>query len=257
MNNHPRALLSRIGFLALAAILLTPLSLPAVIETWTNLDGQSMQAEFLGRKGDYVSFKKDDGSKYLYPYAKLTDADRQRIDALGGKTISGETAASTTAAAEVARPGEVATAIANSLVSLNGKSFTKTPRTHLDGARYLAFYYSAKWCPPCRAFTPDLVQAYSELKAQHPEFELIFVSNDEDAEAMQDYMSSYNMPWPALRYDQTKTSRAVRRPSHERGIPNLVFMDANGKELSVSYTSEGKYRGPRAVLADIKKHFGS
>jgi nucleoredoxin len=257
MNTTPRALSSRLGILALAAILFAPLHLPAAIETWTNLDGQSMQAEFLGRKGDYVSFKKDDGSKYLYPYAKLTDADRQRIDASGTSAIIDENATETPTSAVASQPGSVASAISGSLVSLNGKTFAKAPRTHLDGARYLAFYYSAKWCPPCRAFTPDLVQAYSELKAKHPEFELIFVSSDEDAEAMQDYMSSYNMTWPALRYDQTKTSRAVRRPSHERGIPNLVFMDADGKELSVSYTPEGKYRGPRAVLADIKKHFGS
>lgn len=33
----------------MAALLLAPLDLPAAVETWTNLDGQSMQAEFLGR----------------------------------------------------------------------------------------------------------------------------------------------------------------------------------------------------------------
>lgn len=239
----------------LAALAFAPLGLIAAVETWTNLDGQSMQAEFLGRKGDYVSFKKDDGSKYLYPYAKLTDADRARIDSLSS-TLP-EMPAEALAPTPATRPGAVSSAIAGSLVSVKGKGFAKTPGTSLDGARYLAFYYSAKWCPPCRAFTPELVQAYSELKAKHPEFELVFVSSDEDESAMQDYMSSYNMTWPALRYDQTKTARAVRRPAHERGIPNLVFMDADGKEISVSYTSEGKYRGPRAVLADIKKHFGS
>ena len=41
-------------------------ALRAEIATWTNLDGQSMQAEFLGRKGDYVSFRRNDGAKYLY-----------------------------------------------------------------------------------------------------------------------------------------------------------------------------------------------
>jgi len=49
--------------------------------------------------------------------------------------------------------------------------------------------------------------------------------------------------------------RVLARPDYERGIPNLVFMDAEGKEISVSYTPNGQYFGPRALLSAIKKHF--
>ncbi len=253
MNDLSR-LLACVAALGLAS------TAPAALETWTNLDGAKMQAEFQGRKGDYVVFKKEDGARYLYPYEKLNEADRVRIDALAA-SASAPAAAEPSAtsesapAAPPARVGSVPSALAGKLVTVKGKTLAPVPRAGLDGARYIAFYYSAHWCPPCRGFTPELVDAYDEIKAAHPEFELVFVSHDEDPAAMQGYMTEYRMAWPALKFDQVKTARVARRPDNERGIPNLVFMDADGKELSHSYTPGGDYRGPKAVLADIRKHF--
>lgn len=228
--------------------------LHAELATWTNLDGQPMQAEFLGRKGDYVSFRKENGAKYLYPYAKLSEADRKRVDALASKVVAtGGTVSETPAAAPV-RPGELASALAGKLVALRDGALTPVPRERVLGARHIALYYSAHWCPPCRGFTPELVKAYAEIKAKHPDFELVFVSSDQDADAMKGYMKEYGMGFTAVRFDQRGLG-ALRRPDHERGIPNLVFLDAEGKELSVSYTPAGDYLGPQKVLADIKKHY--
>lgn len=256
-------LLSRL--LLPAAFCLAASFLHAEIGTWTNLDGQSMQAEFLARKGDYVSFRKDDGSKYLYPYAKLSATDRARVDALAAampaasaatvSEVPATPAASANASAPAARPGALATALAGKLVVVKNGSLAAAPREQLNGAKYLAFYYSAHWCPPCRGFTPDLVEAYKSIKAKHPEFELVFVSSDRTPDAMKGYMTEYGMAWPAVKFDAKGSTSAIRRPGHERGIPNLVFMDADGKELSVSYTRDGDYLGPQKVLRDIQKHF--
>jgi len=240
--------------------------LHAELATWTNLDGATMRAEFLGRKGDYVSFRQEDGSRYLYPYANLSAEDRVRVDALTrpASEIAAETeAGSATAASASASPspaasapaGKLAANLSGKLVAVKGKSLASVPGNQLDGARYIAVYYSAHWCPPCRGFTPELVKAYKQIKAKHPEFEIVFVSGDRTEDAMQGYMTEYNMEWPAVRFKDRRSLRALGRPSHERGIPNLVFMDADGKDLSTSYTADGQYRGPRAVLADIKKHF--
>lgn len=238
----------------LAFLLLAPFVLKAEIETWTNLDGVQMQAEYLGRKGDYVTFKKDDGSRYIYPHAKLSEQDRARIDALP-LTAPPEDSVAAPASSPAISVGKIPAALAGKLVHTKGSLLVTLPRDQLAGTRYLAFYYSAKWCPPCRAFTPELVSTYNEIKAKHPEFELIFVSSDKDENAMQDYMKTYNMTWPALRFGEISVMRLLARPEYERGIPNLVFMDAEGKEISVSYTPNGQYRGPRAVLSAIKKHF--
>ncbi len=253
--------------LFLAAALGAASTLHAKLDTWTNLDGQSMQAEFLGRRGDYVSFRKDDGSRYLYPYAKLSEADRARVDALAS-TITAEPAtaavssvpgaarpAAGAASAQNAQVGSIVSALSGKLVAPKGSSLAPVPRDQLNNVRYIAFYYSAQWCPPCRAFTPELVKTYAEIKAKHPDFELVFVSSDRDAKSMAAYMIEYGMNFPAVRFGEQRSLRAIQRPGHERGIPNLVFMDADGKELSVSYTPDGKYLGPRRVLADIRKHF--
>ena len=66
-------------------------------------------------------------------------------------------------------------------------------------------------------------------------------------------MREYKMTWPAVRFDQRDSASILRRPGHESGIPNLVFMRADGKELSLSFKSNGDYRGPDSVLADIRK----
>jgi nucleoredoxin len=247
--------------LLLATALLVPASLPAAVEVWTNLDGSEMKAEYLGRKGDYVTFKKEDGSRYLYPYAKLGEKDRARIDALaldapsgGSLVVEGGDSASPGATSTPA--GKVPAALGGNLVAVKGGSLKPVPREQTNGAKFIAFYYSAKWCPPCRAFTPDLVNAYARIKAKHPEFELVFVSSDRDADAMADYMKSYKMDFPAVLFDVRDQLPVLARPDHERGIPNLVFMTADGKELSVSYDKSGRYLGPRKVLADIEKHFG-
>lgn len=238
--------------LAAAAFVFTAGFLSAEMSTWTNLDGQAMQAEFLARKGDYVSFRKDDGSRYLIPYAKLSEADRARVDSLS-KPAEEAAATQPTAPAETVPAGKLAAALAGKLVMLKGGSLVPAPRDHLDGARFVAVYYSAHWCPPCRAFTPELVEFYNNARTRRPNLKVLFVSSDRDQDAMTGYMKEYKMPWPALDFDKKGSTPALRRPDHERGIPNLVFLDADGRELSTCFTPDGEYRGPEAVLADIKE----
>lgn len=40
------------------------------------------------------------------------------------------------------------------------------------------FYFSANWCPPCRAFTPQLAEVYHIIRRREPGFEIVFVSSD-------------------------------------------------------------------------------
>lgn len=248
---------------ALAASALPPAAI-AKIETWSSMDGRRLQAEYVGRKGEYVVFNQADGKRVIIPYATLLEEDRARVDALNltapsnGAVVSipGDGAPSAPKQANGAAAGRIPSAVAGNLVELRKGSLAPVPATQLNGTKYVALYYSAHWCPPCRGFTPELVAAYAKIKASHPEFELIFVSSDSSAPDMQKYMSTYNMLWPAVAFSKIGSIPALARPAHERGIPNLVFMDANGKELAVSYSPSGDYLGPRQVLAKINKHFG-
>ena len=276
---HP---LTRI--LVLTALL--PIACAAALETWTSPDGLPTQAEFIRRNGDYITFQKPSGGRYLLPYAKLSDVERERVDVLTGHPAAAATeptapvpavkapdtaaasATSATTAAPAAAPaddpaapaasakaGKVIAPLIGKLVYLKGSALLPVPQAPLAGIRYVAIYYSAHWCPPCRAFTPKLVAAYKEIKAAHPEFEVIFVSSDRDEDSMKTYMRETSMAWPAVRFDQKDSARTLQRPSYETGIPNLVFMTADGKELATTFTPSGDYAGPNPVLAAIQQHF--
>lgn len=151
-------------------------------------------------------------------------------------------------------PGVVAPfarALGNKLVRLESGALKPHDSTRLAGVKFFALYFSASWCGPCRQFTPELVDAYGKIRAQHPEFELVFVSNDRSASDMLDYMKGDRMAWPALRYEAIRGSRDVTRYAGD-GIPCLVLVDADGKVLSDSFRA-GDYVGPDRVLDDTWK----
>lgn len=118
-----------------------------------------------------------------------------------------------------------------SLVQLDGETLKAVPKGSLADKKVLAFYFSAHWCPPCRAFTPSLAETYAKLKKKHPNFELIFVSSDKNEAAMEEYMKWGKMSYPAIAYNNIKQAKDVRALG-ARGIPYLVVVDADGKELA-------------------------
>ncbi len=136
------------------------------------------------------------------------------------------------------------------LVSLQGGKVKKFDDAALAETKYYAIYYSAEWCPPCRAFTPKLVTWYNANKKANPHFELIFVSSDQSEQDMEKYITGDKMPWPALGFSKKKSNRTLTQFSGP-GIPCLVFVDAQGKVLSDSYAGKN-YLGPTKVLADIE-----
>jgi nucleoredoxin len=146
--------------------------------------------------------------------------------------------------------GPLATQFAHHLISApDGEAKTFDP-AGLHGVKYWAFYYSASWCPPCRQFTPQLVQFYNDFKPKHPNFELVFVNHDQNEDAMLAYMKTDAMQWPAIRFDdigQTGMNKFCGR-----GIPDLVLVDDQGSVLSDSFNG-GEYLGPQHVIDDIQK----
>lgn len=146
---------------------------------------------------------------------------------------------------------DIASQLSNRLVSLSGKRTQPVADQSVKDAKYIALYYSAGWCGPCRAFTPELVRFYNENKAKIPGFELVFMSQDNSEPEMEKYMAEMSMPWPALRFSAVRTSSNLMKYAGP-GIPCLVLLNDKGNVLSHSY--EGKrFLGPGKVLDDLKK----
>ena len=138
--------------------------------------------------------------------------------------------------------------ISGHLVSLKGGKLAPHNRGRIN-PKYVAIYYSAHWCPPCRAFTPKLVEWYNGFKAKHENFELVFASSDKSEEAQIDYMKEASMPWPAMKFGTNKGPEVKKYASD--GIPYLVLLDENGKDLTGQ--KDNAWQHPQGVLPKIEE----
>lgn len=90
----------------------------------------------------------------------------------------------------------------------------------------MGLFFSGSWCGPCCHFTPNLVEAYEELLPKG-DFEVVFISSDRNDESFNGHLAK--MPWLAIPFSESETRKHLKELFKVRGIPNLIFLDANGK----------------------------
>ncbi|KAA8528207.1 hypothetical protein F0562_035542 [Nyssa sinensis] len=117
----------------------------------------------------------------------------------------------------------------NNLISGHGR---ETWVSELLG-KTVGLYFGARWCPPCRAFTEQLIEAYNELLITTPNqcFEIVFVSTDRDSEEFD--LNISDMPWLAIPYED-RTRQDLCRIFGIKGIPALVILGPDGKTISTN-----------------------
>jgi nucleoredoxin len=87
----------------------------------------------------------------------------------------------------------------------------------------VGIYLSAHWCPPCKAFTPKLVQRYAKAQELGKNFEIVFTSWDKNQSQFEEYFAE--MPWKAIPYENKSIRDAVGDVFDCSGIPRLVMLD--------------------------------
>jgi nucleoredoxin len=117
--------------------------------------------------------------------------------------------------------------------------------SRLTGKKYLFIYFSAHWCPPCRKFTPKLVEFYNQ-NSKNGDFEILFVSSDKNQEAMDGYMSETQMPWVGLKLGNAR-AKQLKEQFGVSGIPCLVLLDENDTVLASSFSGK-TYNGPNVAV---------
>ncbi|XP_058078668.1 uncharacterized protein LOC131226997 [Magnolia sinica] len=123
-----------------------------------------------------------------------------------------------------------------------GKGGVKFPVADLVGKNIL-LYFSAQWCPPCRAFLPKLIKAYHEIKARDSAFEVIFISSDSDQASFDDFF--LEMPWLALPFGDER-KKSLNRTFKIYGIPSLVAIGPTGKTITKEARDLISIHGPQA-----------
>ncbi|MGK0184975.1 MAG: nucleoredoxin [Verrucomicrobiales bacterium] len=206
---------------------------------WTSKAGSTIEAELVRVHLDNAILKKKDGKELVVPIARLSAPDQQflleRANAVKSKGVA---------------KGSIVKELTGDLVKITNGKVKRADFENPEAIKYLAVYFSAHWCGPCRDFTPDLVQFYNEKKASHPELELVFVSSDRSEEEWEAYMAEEEMPWFAVQF--RKAAKSKLKKFGGAGIPCLVVMSPDGEVLSDSYV-EGQYVGPRKVIADLQE----
>jgi nucleoredoxin len=94
----------------------------------------------------------------------------------------------------------------------------------------VGIYFSAHWCPPCKAFTPELVEVYNAINKEKKQFEIVFVSGDRGQEEFTDYFLTMN--WLAIPYKDAKRRQVLAGKFDVQGIPAFVVIGPDGEILT-------------------------
>lgn len=134
--------------------------------------------------------------------------------------------------------------------SLVGASGEMVSSEVLKDKANVLLYFSAKWCPPCRKFTPTLVKFFDD-HAKAKDFTIVFVSSDRSDTDQMKYMKDYGMDFYAVPLTRVNGS-GLKQTYGDRGIPNLVWLNPEGVAVAKSYV-DGNYVGPNKVLAEFAR----
>jgi nucleoredoxin len=204
------------------------------MRTWTSASGAELEARLVGRNGDLVILEKADGSRSRIRLNQLSREDQLMLGA------------STSPAANKENKNKE---IPKELEELFGKSLITAKKSRVSTAdlsgKKIGVYFSAHWCPPCRKFTPVLVNTYNELQEEGKPFEIVFVSSDRTEQDMIGYMKEMDMPWLAVRFKSSEADD-LKEKFNVRGIPFLAIINDKGETLSVNARSEVTSSGTSA-----------
>eukprot|EP00485_Elphidium_margaritaceum_P024323 CAMPEP_0202712510 /NCGR_PEP_ID=MMETSP1385-20130828/41888_1 /ASSEMBLY_ACC=CAM_ASM_000861 /TAXON_ID=933848 /ORGANISM="Elphidium margaritaceum" /LENGTH=153 /DNA_ID=CAMNT_0049372577 /DNA_START=36 /DNA_END=497 /DNA_ORIENTATION=+ len=152
------------------------------------------------------------------------------------------------AAPASAQSNELQTLLGDKFVKQNGDAATF--KDSVDGNDLIGLYFSAHWCPPCKAFTPKLKECYEKWKSDGYKIEIIFGSSDKDEASFKSYFAEMGS-WLAFAFQDAKIEE-LKKKYGVSGIPWLVIMDKNGKLLQNEADTEVGSKKAEAIKTWLK-----
>ncbi|XP_013794255.1 nucleoredoxin-like protein 2 [Limulus polyphemus] len=134
---------------------------------------------------------------------------------------------------------------------IQGQKLFKKDKSEVDADEILqdkeiiGFYFSAHWCPPCRAFTPILTELYGELRNENAPFEVVFVSSDQSEDDMFSYMEESHGDWLAVQFDGDVSTKLSEKFAVD-GIPTFIILKKDGTVITESGVEEVTEKGAEA-----------
>ncbi len=202
------------------------------MRTWTSKKGDALTAAYEKTLHNTVYLKKESGETIKIKKSALSAADQTIVGGLSESAITKTLLAKKTESLPKAPP-ELYEMFGDRLRTANNKPVSVD--TLAD--KVIGVYFSAHWCPPCRAFTPELVKFYDKLNQDGKPFEIVFVSSDRSKDAMYAYMKEMKMKWLALPYGDARKA-LLSAKFGVSGIPMFVVLNSKGEVITKNGRSE-------------------
>ena len=105
---------------------------------------------------------------------------------------------------------------------------------------FFGLYFSAHWCPPCRNFTPKLINFYEVVNKTQKQIEIIFVTSDKSEAEFNEYFGS--MPWLSIPFKDEAINN-LKESFEIMGIPTFLVFNSEGKLIDdkARTTVENRY----------------
>jgi nucleoredoxin len=117
----------------------------------------------------------------------------------------------------------------------------EVPFSEVDKNQVVCLYFTAHWCPPCRAFTPILVEFYNDVNYPEKRMEVIQVSSDKDQEQFNEYFGP--LPWLAIPFNDPRLKN-LKTQFNIKGIPVLILLNRDGTLALGSARADVQNEGP-------------
>ena len=114
-------------------------------------------------------------------------------------------------------------------------------------APFLGVYFSAHWCPPCKRFTPKLINFYEVANKNKKQIEIVYVSSDKSEEQFNEYYGT--MPWLAIPFGKEAIEN-LNQAFEIEGIPTLLLFNSEGKLIDDDARTTVENRYPKAGYSE-------
>jgi len=234
-----------INLLFIIASIFFNFSLLGESRTWTSSAGSKLTAQLMDYSNRVVTLRSSDGKKITLPINKLIPEDQMVVTKWANekKALKSATKSSYSQNAVKKQSAKLSSGMAELLPSriLNNKG--KSVSSSELAGKVVGFYFSAHWCPPCRAFTPSLVDFRDK---NNDDFEVVFVSSDRSPDAQMSYMEEANMKWYTLEH-RSQDANKLSQKFGIRGIPALIIVSPDGETITTNGRGEVSSNPSQAI----------
>lgn len=156
-------------------------------------------------------------TSHSLPAQETADSESVQVSAQQGKKVKKK---------KKAKAGKVATAF-KKVKTFNGK-----PN---DKALVYLYLQSASWCGPCNREMPTIVDTYKEMK-KDGRVEIVLLGHDRSDDAAKGFLKQYKAKFPGV-LSTAKNVDKLPGFTQAGGIPNAIFVDADGNVLAQGHPS--------------------